>query len=156
MKLIDDKGILKLAHEYSKLAGECKKVDVGSAIIAKNGRIVVMGANRTLPFSCKLVGCRRVELYGEDSKNHRLPEDCRAIHSEIDAISRAKEDLEGCTLFVTRYPCEACARAIVSSGITQVTYGRQQEISEETKLIFEVGKVSVTWLKKWDAEDTTR
>jgi deoxycytidylate deaminase len=65
--------------------------------------------------------------------------------------------IEECTydssIYVTRYPCEACARAIVAAGIKHVYYGRQQEISDETKLIFATAGVEVVWVKTWTAED---
>ena len=118
----------------------------------------IFGANKTLPVNCRAEGCRREELYGENSKDHRLPSDCRAIHSEVDAITTAARlgiPTKDSTMYVTRYPCEACARAIVSAKIKKVVYGRKQEISEETKKIFEAGNVSVEWLSDWDYEDVT-
>ena len=152
--------IMEKAQEYADNNSRCKKVAVGSAICLNDSdRIVIFGANTTLPESCKEVGCLREELYGEDSKSHRLPSDCRAIHSEIDAISQAARvglSTKGASIVVTRYPCEACARAIVTAGITKVYYGRNQEISELTKEIFNKAKVQVQWKKGLDYEDTTR
>lgn len=145
------------AQEYADKESGCKKVAVGSALVINSAyEIVVYGANKTLPICCKEHGCRRIDLYGEDSKNHRLPSDCRAIHSEIDAIAQAAAfgmSTRGATMFITRYPCEACARAIVRAGIKKVYYGREQEISEETKKIFEAGNVIVKWVKEWTYED---
>lgn len=145
------------AQEYADKESGCKKVAVGSALVINSVyEIVVYGANKTLPICCKEQGCRRIDLYGEDSKNHRLPSDCRAIHSEIDAIAQAAAfgmSTRGATMFITRYPCESCARAIVRAGIKKVYYGREQEISEETKKIFEAGNVIVKWIKGWTYED---
>mgnify|MGYP004459157207 FL=1 len=145
------------AQEYADKESGCKKVAVGSALVINSAyEIVVYGANKTLPICCKEQGCRRIDLYGEDSKNHRLPSDCRAIHSEIDAIAQAAAfgmSTRGATMFITRYPCEACARAIVRAGIKKVYYGREQEISEETKRIFEASNVIVKWVKEWTYED---
>ena len=143
---------LILANSYSALNSGCKKVTVGSAIV-KHGKLLALGANKTFPVSCRDHGCLRIEKYGENSKLHRNPEDCRAVHSEIDAICSSKTDLYGATIYVTRYPCEACARAIVDAGIKRVVYGRQQEISEETYNIFKAGKVLVYHEKEWDAPD---
>lgn len=151
------RAFLDEAQEYANKESGCKKVAVGSALVVNSvHEIVVYGANKTLPICCKEQGCRRIELYGEDSKNHRLPSDCRAIHSEIDAIAQAAAfgmSTKGATIFVSRYPCEACARAIVAAGIKKVYYGREQEISEETKKIFESGNVIVKWVKEWKYED---
>lgn len=150
--------VLDLADSYASQKSGCAKVSVGSVIVTTTGRMV-HGANTTLPFSCRDAGCRRVDLYGDDSKNHRLPEDCRAVHSEIDAITRcARQGIptEGATIYITRYPCEACARAIVQAGIKNVVWGRQQDISPETALIFKHGGVEYIWESDWVREDTTR
>ncbi len=152
--------IMEQAQEYADSQSMCRKVAVGSAICLNDSdRTIVFGANTTMPESCKEVGCLREELYGEDSKNHRLPSDCRAIHSEIDAISNAARfglSTKGAGIVVTRYPCESCARAIVKAGISKVYYGRNQEISELTKEIFKKGNVQVYWKKEFAYEDTTR
>lgn len=150
---------LNLAQDYANENSGCCKVSVGSLLIIKKPDVHVYGANQCLPDTCKSGICHRIELYGEDSKNHRLPSDCRSIHSEIDAIcSAARFGLSTLRayLIVTRYPCEACARAIVKSGISEVYYGREQEISEETVKIFESGGVKVHHVKNWTYEDTTR
>ena len=156
------KSMLDLADEYADKNSGCMKVSVGSVImfnITRDPLITGMfGANRTLPISCKENGCQRVQLYGENSKLHRNPEDCRAIHSEVDAICNAAREgysTLGATIFVTRYPCEACARAIVSAGISKVVYGREQECSEQTKEIFKNAGVSLIHVEDWDAPDVT-
>lgn len=147
---------LNKAHQHAKGYSGCRKVQVGSVIVEPHyNTAVAFGANQAIPDACKSGQCLRVEKYGEDSKNHRLPSDCRAIHSELDAIISAAENLSGCTIYVTRYPCEACARAIVSAGITTVVYGREQEISRETAQIFEHYDVTVIHRSDWTAEDKT-
>lgn len=144
---------LGIANIYAKDNTGCTKVHVGCMILDINGNPVAIGANKSIP-NCKRKGvCHRVELYGENSKQHRLPSDCNAVHSEVDALLRATGDVAGGTAFVTRYPCEACARALVTAGIKKVVYGRGQEISPLTKQIFETGGVEVIWAKDWTEED---
>lgn len=153
------KRFLDQTQKYADENSGCCKVAVGSLIRPKNKKVCIYGANITLPVSCREKGCRRIELYGEDSKNHRLPSDCRSLHSEVTAIAEAARfglSLEGATIFVTRYPCEACARAIVQAGIICVYYGRQQVIPEEAKAIFDAGNVHVTHVDDWTYEDTER
>ena len=44
-------------------------------------------------------------------------------HAERNAIynaARAGASLEGCTLYVNRFPCADCGRAIIQSGITHI------------------------------------
>lgn len=155
---------LDKAQEYADSYTGCKKVAVGSVLIPKekddqHRRTIVYGCNRTLPADCNKVGCRRIALYGDDSKNHRLPSDCRSLHSEIDAITTAAKwgcPTSNARIVVTRYPCEACARAIVNAGIIEVYYGREQEISYETQEIFKQGKVKCYHISDWYYEDTRR
>ena len=95
-------------------------------------------------------------LYGNASKEHRLPSDCDAVHSEIDAISQAAKcglKTNGATIYVTRYPCENCARAIVAAGIKKVIYGRKESISDYTKQILDSGNVEVIRRDDWERED---
>lgn len=127
---------MEMAKSYAEKMSGCQKVKVGSAIVKENA-IVSLGANRSMPDLCSSRGCLRVERYGDDGKAHRNPGDCRAIHSEIDAISHAKTDLCGATIVVTRYPCESCAKAIISAGIKSVYYGGTTKMSDETIRMFE-------------------
>lgn len=130
---------LKIAGAYAKDKTGCTKVSVGSCIRTPVGH-TILGANRVIGDHCKKEGCFRIAKYGDNAKTHRNPDDCLAIHSEIDAISRAAAEgisLEHSVIYVTRYPCEACARAIVAAGIKKVVYGRNQEISDMTKQIFD-------------------
>lgn len=148
---------LSLAGQYAKQFTGCTKVSVGSCIV-KNGSIISMGANRAIPDLCKSPrGCLRVELYGNNSKLHRNPEDCRAIHSEVDAIGNAAKcgvSTEGATIYVTRYPCEACARLIITAGIKRVVFGRNQPISELTRQMFESAGVEYHNCSEYMEDDT--
>lgn len=143
--------MLNLAHEYAIKKSGCNKVAVGAVVTQKG--ICSFGANQAIPDLCKMRGCLRKEKYGDDDKTHRGPEDCRAIHAEIDAICHAGIILDGATMYITRYPCEACARAIVAAGIKRVIYGRRQCTTAETDAIFEYGKVDVTHCYEWTAPD---
>lgn len=146
---IANKKFLDIAQLWADNVSGCLKVKVGAVIVSEKGNIVSFGANRTFPNLCKYRGCLRKEKYGDDCKTHRAPDDCRALHSEIDAICNARESLYGATIYITRYPCEACARAICASGIQTVIFGREQSISDETRNIFDDAHVNVYWDKNW-------
>jgi dCMP deaminase len=145
---------LDIAQTYADKVSGCTKVAVG-ALAMQGGAIVSVGANKAIPNACKEIGCLRVQRYGDNSKVHRGPADCRAVHAEIDAIAKSPTALQGATMYITRYPCEACARALVSAGIKRVVYGREQDISHETEAIFRFGEVEVKHIGTWEAEDTT-
>ena len=45
------------------------------------------------------------------------------LHAEINAILSARQDVRGCSIYVTPYmPCPQCAAVVVQSGITRVVY----------------------------------
>lgn len=150
---------LDMAYLYAQKTSGCRKVAVGS-LIEKDDTVIAIGSNRAIPDLCKSPrGCLRVEKYGEDSKAHRNPADCRAIHSEIDAICAAAmqgQSTKDATIFVTRYPCESCAKAVVSAGIKQVFYGGTANISEETQKIFDDAHVDVYKVEGWREDNTDR
>lgn len=152
---------LGLAGDYAKQMTGCTKVAVGCCIVKHTtvpAAVVALGANRAVPDLCKYRGCLRVEKYGSNSKMYRSPEDCRAIHSEIDAISKAASagvSTAGATMYITRYPCEACARAIIAAGIKRVVYGRNQLISDTTRQMFESAGVEYINCKEYQEDDTT-
>ena len=147
---------LDAAQEYADECSTCNKVKVGSLITTNNGYGPnICGCNHGVS-DCKQNGCRRIRLYGNASKEHRLPSDCDALHSEVDAISKAARagiKLEGATIYVTRYPCEACARAIAESGIKRVIYGRTESISPYTEMILRSANVEVIHILNWERDD---
>lgn len=159
MKPLITSQCLELAYSYAKMTSGCKKVAVGSAIV-KDGIIIGIGANKAIPDLCNSpMGCLRVAKYGNDSKQHRDPADCRAIHSEIDAIcmvAKTGSSTDGATIYVTRYPCESCAKAIVAAGIKTVYYGGTAQISPATKEIFETYGVNCYFVENWREDNTDR
>lgn len=151
--------LLNLAQTYASIMSGCKKVAVGCVITSARDQIVAFGANRAMPDLCKARECMRIEKYGEDSKNHRLPSDCRAIHSEVDAICSAARtgiSLALGTAYVTRYPCESCAKALITADIKKVIYGGTAEISEQTRDLFERYGVECIHVKDWKEDLSDR
>lgn len=153
------KDYLDIAYIYATKNSGCNKVAVGSAIV-KDNRIIALGANKTHPYSCKdACGCLRVQKYGNDSKAHRDPADCRAIHSEIDAICSAAYNgvpISDSSIYVTRYPCEGCARAIVAAGIKKVFYGGTAKVSQDTEDILGNAGISLFFIEDWREDNTDR
>lgn len=113
---------------YMKLASEladrshCVRAHVG-AVLAKDTRIISIGYNgppagtHNCDEEWPDEGCAR------DSKGS-----CSlALHAEQNAILYAAKNgskVEGATLYTTLSPCIACARLILSSGITLVFYSK--------------------------------
>lgn len=149
-----DHQFLSLASLYAKQNSGCLKVQVGSVITTADHKIISMGANRADRNLCVWNNsCYREEKHGTRSKIHRNPDDCRAIHSEIDAICSAQNNLKGCIIYITRYPCEACARAIARAGIKTVVFGRDTYISEMTSDILSHDDVEIVHVNDYKEED---
>lgn len=80
---------------------------VGAVIVGNDKRIISTGFN----------GFPRGV---DDSPTDREVKLMRTIHAEDNALSFARRDVTGMTIYVTRPPCARCAAKIIQSGITRV------------------------------------
>lgn len=151
--------ILTLADNYAKQHTTCRKTAVGCYLVEESSwrRVLAKGANRG-GINCKEVGCLREELFGNNSKEHR--DVCRCVHSEVNALSHVPEDkrimLKGSTAFITRYPCDNCAKALVEAGVKRVVYGRPFLISEYTEKLFRDADIEVIHIPEWNCDENDR
>ncbi len=44
------------------------------------------------------------------------------VHAELNAILNATQKLHDCTIYVSLFPCNECAKAIIQSGIKRLVY----------------------------------
>ncbi|WP_414838373.1 deoxycytidylate deaminase [Erysipelothrix piscisicarius] len=44
------------------------------------------------------------------------------VHAELNAILNATQSLQGCTIYVSLFPCNECSKAIIQSGIKEIVY----------------------------------
>ena len=93
---------------------------VGACIVSQDNKILSMGYNGFPK------GCSDDEFpWG---KEHELDDPYNAkyfysTHSELNAILNYRGgSLEGSKLYVTLFPCNECAKAIIQAGITEVIY----------------------------------
>ena len=82
---------------------------VGS-VIADGKRIVSLGFNG-FPAGTD----DDPSIYDDRERKYR-----RVLHAEQNAMSFAKRDLTGCTIYITHPPCARCAAQIVQEGIKRV------------------------------------
>lgn len=107
-------GIAMLSAERSKDSN----TQVGACIVNGERKIVSVGYNG-MP-----IGCCDDEMpwerEGESTLDTKYPFVC---HAELNAIlNSSASGLSGCTLYVTLFPCNECAKAIIQSGIRRVVY----------------------------------
>lgn len=119
-------GIAKLSAMRSKDPSS----QVGCCIVDDRNRILSMGYNG-LPN-----GCNDDEFpWGKDSEDPCETKYFYVVHSELNAILNFRgESLAGSRLYVTMFPCNECAKAIIQSGIKQVIFldDKYQKIASGT------------------------
>jgi len=76
---------------------------------------------------------------GENQCDSLEPGKCHCVHSEINSLVKAKEDTEGCILFVTIAPCYDCAKVLINKGISKVIYGRAYRSVQGIRILREAG-----------------
>ena len=107
-------GIAMLSAERSK----DNNTQVGACIVNDEHKIVSVGYNG-MPTGCD-DDDMPWERDGESALDTKYPFVC---HAELNAILNSNAaTLNGCTLYVTLFPCNECAKAIIQSGIKRVVY----------------------------------
>ncbi len=90
---------------------------VGACIVSKENKILSMGYNG-LPIGCSDDDCPW-EREGDELNTKYL----YTTHSELNAILNYRGgSLDGATLYVSLFPCNECAKAIIQAGIKQIVY----------------------------------
>ena len=145
--------ILTLADNYARNNSTCKKTVVGCYLVNEGPwRTVVSKGCNCSEVSCLDEGCLREELFGNNSKEHRATCRCYGHHAEQDALQRWNREKPADTAFVTRYPCDECAEALVKAGVRTVIYGREFPISGKAETLFEEAGVEVVHLVNWNCD----
>ncbi len=102
----------------SAMRSKDPNTQVGACIVSQDNKILSMGYNG-FPKGCS----------DDDFPWNRESEDpydnkyFYTTHSELNAILNYRGgSLEGCKLYVTLFPCNECAKALIQSGIRTVIY----------------------------------
>ena len=118
-------GVAKLSGMRSK----DPNTQVGACIVSGDNKILSMGYNG-FP-----IGCSDDEFpwdkYGEE-EDTKYP---YVTHSELNAILNYRGgSLAGARLYVSLFPCNECAKAIIQSGIKKIVYlSDKYEHTDSTK-----------------------
>ncbi len=110
-------GVAKLSGMRSK----DPNTQVGACIVSQDNKILSMGYNG-FP-----IGCSDDEFpwarEGDPLENKYF----YTTHSELNAILNYRGgSLDGAKLYVTLFPCNECAKAIIQSGIRTIVYGEDK------------------------------
>ena len=107
-------GVAKLSGMRSK----DPNTQVGCCIVSQENKILSMGYNG-FP-----IGCSDDEFpWGRDGDDPLGTKYLYTTHSELNAIlNYSGGSLKGAKMYVSLFPCNECAKAIIQSGIREVIY----------------------------------
>ncbi len=105
-------GIALLSAQRSKDPNS----QVGACIVNSDNRIVSLGYNGApIGFSDEEMSWKREGSFLETKYAY-------VCHSELNAILNTTSSVRGCKIYVSLFPCNECAKAIIQSGINEVIY----------------------------------
>ena len=89
----------------------CERLQVG-CLFVKDNRIVSQGYNGFLP------GCEHASIVRDGHEQ-------ATVHAEQNAIADCAKrgvSCEGCTAYITHYPCIICCRMLLAAGIQKIKF----------------------------------
>ena len=110
-----DEYFMGLAH-LSALRSKDPSTQVGAVIVDQEHKVVGIGYNG-LP-----IGCSDDEFPWDREGGMLETKYAFVVHAELNAILNSTRNLHGCTLYVSLFPCNECAKAIIQSGIRKIVY----------------------------------
>lgn len=110
-----DQYFMGMAH-LSALRSKDPSTQVGAVIVSAENKVVSIGYNG-LP-----KGCSDDEYPWERDGNALESKYVYVVHAELNAILNAPLSVQGCRLYVSLFPCNECAKAIIQAGIAEIVY----------------------------------
>ncbi|XP_060729280.1 deoxycytidylate deaminase-like [Tachysurus vachellii] len=119
----DEVYYMAVALMFSKKSPD-PNTKVGACIVNEEKKIVGVGFNR-MPNGCedKFPWAREATNRLENKLYRLETKHVYVCHAELNAImNKTSVDVKGCTIYVTLFPCNECAKVIIQSGIKEVVY----------------------------------
>lgn len=110
-----DQYFMAMAH-LAAFRSKDPNTQVGACIVNSEKRVVGLGYNGFPK------GCSDDEYSWERQGDFLDTKYPFVVHAELNAILNSIQNLSGCTLYVSLFPCNECAKAIIQSGIRKVVY----------------------------------
>lgn len=110
-----DEYFMGMAH-LAAFRSKDPNTQVGACIVNPQNRVVGLGYNG-FPRGCD------DDLYSWQREGEFLETKYPyVVHAELNAILNAIQNLQGCTIYVSLFPCNECAKAIIQAGIRRVVF----------------------------------
>ena len=119
-----DEYFMGLAH-LSAMRSKDPSTQVGAVIVDQEHKVVGIGYNG-LP-----IGCSDDEFPWDREGGMLETKYAFVVHAELNAILNSTRNLHGCTLYVSLFPCNECAKAIIQSGIRKIVYEDDKYATED-------------------------
>lgn len=101
--------------KISGLRSKDPNTQVGAILTNQHNRVIGLGYNGMPKGNDKDFPWTR----NGQTKNTKYP---YVVHAEMNAILNAIKSVENATLYVTLFPCSACAKFVVQAGIKKIIY----------------------------------
>ncbi len=125
-----DQYFMGLAVLSSERAKDPKR-RVGACIVNEDHKVLSIGYNGApIGFSDDKIPWRKEGQF----KETKFPYIC---HAELNAILNYHGDLRNSKLYITYFPCNECAKAIIQSGIKEIIYLEKPK-NDETVEVAEI------------------
>ena len=119
-------GVAKLSAMRSK----DPHTKVGACIVNDENRIVGVGYNG-FPYGCEDEKFPWGNEKNVPSNETKYP---FVVHAELNAILNSTRELKGCRIYVSLFPCNECAKAIIQSGIKEIVYSNDMYCGTDTDI----------------------
>ena len=101
----------------SSMRSKDPSTQVGACVASQENKVVTMGyKGMPVGINDDIMPWGRV---GKDELDNKYLYVC---HAEFNAILNSRGSVRDCKIYVTLFPCNECAKAIIQSGIKEVIY----------------------------------
>jgi len=122
-----DTYFMSLAH-LSAMRSKDPNTNVGAVIVDDMHRIVSIGYNG-MPR-----GCNDDEFPWEREGGFLTTKYAYVVHAELNAILNSPRNVNGCRIYVSLFPCNECAKAIIQAGIKEIVYESDKYASTDSTI----------------------
>lgn len=132
--------------KLSALRSKDPNTQVGACLVNQDNRVVGLGYNG-FPFGCddQVYPWHREGDFLETKYPY-------VVHAELNAILNAIQNLAGCKVYVSLFPCHECAKALIQAGIKEVIYESDKydgtESNQASKAMFASAGVKLRQLSQ--------
>ena len=102
--------------KLSAMRSKDPSTQVGACIVSENNRILSIGYNGAPN------GYHDDDFPWEREGDFLNTKYAYVVHAELNAILNSSKSVRDCTIYVSLFPCNECAKAIIQSGIKKIVY----------------------------------